>query len=170
MPITIRAACEADAEAYLALAYALDAETKFMMLEPGERAATVEETRKRMQGAILSGNGIILVAENECGELIGLLGAQGGAYRRNRRTVHIFIGVLQSYAGQGIGTRLFEHMECWARAWGAHRLELTVMAHNARGIALYQKMGFTIEGRMCDALKVDDQYVDEYMMAKILEE
>ena len=170
MPVTIRPACEADAEAYLALACVLDAETKFMMLEPGERAATVEETRKRIEGAILSGNGAIFVAENDPGELVGLLGAQGGAYRRNRRTVQIFVGILQAWAGQGIGRQLFEHMERWARAWGARRLELTVMAHNQRGLTLYHKMGFTIEGRMRDALLVDGQYVDEYIMAKILEE
>lgn len=169
MPITIRRALEEDAPAVLALACALDRETSFMMLEPGERTSSVEEQARRIQSMHTSGNGMLFVAENEGGALAGLLGAQGGQYRRNRHTVRIFVGVRQAYAGQGIGTQLFCAMEDWARAWGAHRLELTVMAHNQRGLALYHKMGFTIEGRLRDALKVDGQYIDEFVMAKILE-
>lgn len=170
MQITIRRAGEDDAAAVLALGRALDSETQFMMHEPGERTTTVEEQRKRIHAMTVSGNGAIFLALNDADEMVGLLGAQGGAYRRNRRTVHIFIGILQAYTGHGIGRRLFETMEAWARAWGAHRLELSVMAHNERAIGLYRKMGFTVEGRMRDTLYVGGQYIDEFIMAKILEE
>lgn len=169
MPVTIRPVRVEDAEDYLRLSLALDNETKFMLYEPGERTTTVDEQRKRLQAVLSSGNGLIFVAEAETGELVGLLGAIGGPARRNRETVHIFVGVRQAYAGQGVGRRLFEAMETWARAWGAHRLELTVMAHNQRALALYQKLGFVIEGRLRDALKVDGAYVDEFTMCKILE-
>jgi RimJ/RimL family protein N-acetyltransferase len=167
--ITIRRASEEDAPALLELACALDSETSLMLLEPGERTGSAEEQRRRIQSVIHSGNGMLFLAENEAGQLVGMLGAQGGPYRRNRETVRIFIGVRQAYSGQGIGKRLFAEMEAWARAWGAHRLELTVMAHNQPGLGLYHKMGFSIEGRLRDALKVDGQYVDEFIMAKILE-
>lgn len=169
MPVTIRPIRVEDAEAYLNLACALDQETSFMMYEPGERTSTVDEQRKRIHSVLSSGNGLIFVAEADTGELVGLLGAIGGAARRNRETVHIFVGVRQAYAGQGIGRRLFEAMERWARAWGAHRLELTVMVHNQRALALYQKLGFVIEGRLRDALKVDGTYIDEFTMCKLLE-
>jgi RimJ/RimL family protein N-acetyltransferase len=168
MNVLIRQALPEDAEAYLALARQLDQETRFMMMEPGERTTTILSMRKRLQAYAKTQNQRIFVAENEAGDLIGLLGAQGGDYRRNYRTVHIFVGILQAYTGKGIGKRLFETMEAWARNWGAHRLELTVMRHNERGLALYQKMGFTIEGQMHDALWVDGQYIDEYIMGKIL--
>lgn len=169
MPVTIRPIRVEDAEAYLNLACALDHETKFMMYEPGERTTSVDEQRKRIQTVLASGNGLIFVAEAETGDLVGLLGAIGGTARRSRETVHIFVGVRQAYAGQGIGRRLFEAMQTWAQAWGAHRLELTVMAHNQRALALYQKLGFVIEGRLRDALKIDGTYIDEYTMCKILE-
>ncbi len=167
MPVLIRPIRPADAAAYLDLACALDQETKFMMMEPGERQTTVEEQRKRILSVLASGNGMIFVAEDG-GRLVGMLGAIGGTYRRNHGTVHIFIGIRQAYTGQGLGCKMFETMETWARSWGARRLELTVMAHNQRGLALYQKMGFVIEGRLRTALKVDGQYIDEYMMGKIL--
>jgi RimJ/RimL family protein N-acetyltransferase len=83
--------------------------------------------------------------------------------------VHIVIGILQSYSGQGIGKRMFQALEEWAVKQGLHRLELTVMAHNQRGIALYQRMGFQVEGVKRDDLFVDGGYVDQYMMAKLLD-
>lgn len=169
MGITIRPVCLQDAPAYLELACRLDGETKFMMLEPGERSASVEEQRKRIQAVLKTDNQRIFVAENETGQLVGLLGAHGGPYHRNYNTVHIYIGILQAYTGQGLGARLFQVAEQWARSWGAHRLELTVMCHNERGLALYHKMGFTVEGRQREALKVDGHYFDEFMMGKILE-
>jgi RimJ/RimL family protein N-acetyltransferase len=56
----------------------------------------------------------------------------------------------------------------WAAGHGLHRLELTVMAHNYRAISLYERMGFTGEGRRRQCLIVDGQFVDELTMAAIL--
>jgi RimJ/RimL family protein N-acetyltransferase len=60
-------------------------------------------------------------------------------------------------------------MEDWARRVGLHRLELTVMPHNERAIALYQKRGFSIEGEISHSLYIDGEYVDEFLMAKIVD-
>lgn len=141
-----------------------------MMFEPGERPMDVEIQRKRIQHVLQAGNQMMFVAEAADGALVGILGALGGANRRSRATVHIFVGVRQAYRGRGIASRLFEVLEVWAHAWGAHRLELTVMAHNQRALQLYERLGFVIEGRLCDALRVDGQYVDELSMAKIFDE
>lgn len=140
-----------------------------MMFESGERSSDVEVQRKRIQHVLQAGNQMMFVAEAADGMLVGVLGAMGGSLRRNRSTVHIFVGVRQAYSGQGIARSLFEVMEVWTRAWGAHRLELTVMAHNHRALQLYERLGFVIEGRMRDVLFVDGQYVDEFSMAKILD-
>lgn len=78
------------------------------------------------------------------------------------------LGSLQQYAGRGFGTALFTETEKWAKNAGLNRLELTVMAHNQRALALYKKVGFRIEGTARNSLVVDDAYVDEYYMAKLL--
>lgn len=49
--------------------------------------------------------------------------------------------------GRGVGTGLLAEAKRWAAAHGVHRLELTVMAHNHRAIGLYERMGFSVEGR-----------------------
>jgi RimJ/RimL family protein N-acetyltransferase len=167
--INIREIQEQDAAQFLELCDQLDRETSFMMLEPGERRTTVEEQRQRIQNLLTAGNQTILVAES-ADRLVGYLAALGGRYRRNRHSAHIVVGVLQAFTGQGLGKRLFGELEHWARQHEIHRLELTVMAHNRRAIALYQKVGFEMEGTKRDSLFVDGRYVDEYYMAKCLPE
>ncbi len=163
----IRPITEADAQSYLELARAIDAETRIMMVEPGERQTTVEQQVERIRSIRAGDNKLMLVAEHE-GQLVGYLGAMGGDFRRNHHSIHIFLGILERFTGQGLGRRLLEETENWARRQGLHRLELTVMRHNTRALALYQKMGFEIEGTKRDSLLVDGVYVDEICMAKLL--
>lgn len=163
----IREIHENDAEGFLHLCKTLDEETQFMMLEPGERLTTVAEQRERIKRLLLRDNQIILVAEAS-DRLVGYLAALGGDYKRNRHSAHIVVGILQEFAGQGIGTRLFAELKTWASSRNIHRLELTVMAHNTTALGLYKKMGFEIEGTKQDSLWVNGRYVDEYYMAKLL--
>jgi RimJ/RimL family protein N-acetyltransferase len=165
--ITLRPITENDAEAFLQLRHKLDHETKFMMLEPGERATPLEQVQQQLQNVVKAPNKAIFVLEDE-GPLVGYLSIMGEEFRRNRHCAYIVIGILQAYTGQGLGKRLFTEMEKWAKQTGLHRLELTVMAHNLAGVALYQKMGFEIEGTKHDSLLVDGRYIDEYYMAKLI--
>lgn len=166
--VELRTIREEDAEQFLALCHQLDEETHFMMLEPGERSTTPDQQRERIRRLLAQANQTLLVAE-ENDRLVGYISGMGGDYRRNWKTVHIVIGILQSYSGQGIGKRFFQALEEWAQEQGLHRLELTVMTHNQRGIALYQRMGFQVEGVKRDDLFVDGGYIDQYMMSKLLE-
>ena len=163
----IREIKEEDAENFLALCRQLDEENKFMMLEPGERKTSLAEQEQRIREILATDNQVIFVAE-EHGSLAGYVAANGGRFARNQHEAYIVIGILEALTSRGIGTALFEHLEEWARSHGVHRLELTVMVHNRRGVGLYQKMGFAIEGTKKDSLRVDGSYVDEYYMAKLL--
>ena len=156
-----------DAEAFLNLRTQLDYETKFMMLEPGERQTTIEQERERLMSLLAADNSMVFLAETD-GNPIGFLWANGGTFRRNHHSVHIIIGIRAAHTNQGIGTRLFQECESWARERGLHRLELTVMTSNHLGIALYKKMGFQIEGTALDALRVGGTYVDLHYMSKLL--
>ena len=156
-----------DAGSYLALRHALDAETHFMLCEPGERETTEDSQRRDLQDLLQRDNQTILVAEDG-DDLVGFVGVFGGRVRRSRHSGYIVIGIRQAYTGQGLGTRLFNQMEAWAAEHGLHRLELTVMTHNEAGVGLYRKMGFMVEGVARHALRVDGEWVDEYHMAKLL--
>jgi RimJ/RimL family protein N-acetyltransferase len=166
--VVIRQIKENDAEEFLNLCKKIDAETEFMMFEPGERPTTIKEQTDEIKDILSRNNQTILIAGKD-GQLIGYLTAYGGRYKRNRHNAYIITGVLQSFTSQGIGTRLFEELEGWAKKNKILRLELTVMAHNELAIALYRKMGFEIEGKKKDSLFINGSYMDEYCMAKLLE-
>jgi RimJ/RimL family protein N-acetyltransferase len=165
--VTIRPIQPEDAAAYAALLEQLDIESTFLLFEPGERTMTVDQWAELIALMQTNGESTILVAEDG-GELVGFLRARGETLRRIRHNLYLVIAIRQSHQGKGIGTRLFTVIEDWAHQRHLHRLHLTVMTHNERAVALYQKMGFVIEGHHKDAMFVDGRFVNEYSMAKLL--
>lgn len=57
------------------------------------------------------------------------------------------MGVLNDYRGQGIGTELLRACLDKARTKGIKRIDLEVRADNDAAISLYEKFGFSREGR-----------------------
>lgn len=138
----------------------------FMMFEPGERKMTVEQLEKRIETMESDPTSTILLAEKD-EDLLGYLFVIGNTPQRTRHSVYLAIGISEKSRGKGVGTKLFERLDEWAPENNIRRLELTVMVNNRAGLALYQKMGFTIEGIKKNSLKVDGEYIDEYYMAKV---
>lgn len=80
---TVRPAAGTDAAALLALQHALDGETAMMMLEPGERTATVADVTAHLTAVEAQPNCAVLVAAAG-GPLVGYVEAVGESYRRSR--------------------------------------------------------------------------------------
>lgn len=138
-----------------------------MLFEPGERDLDVDRQRQRIEALLAENNSSMFVTAREA-DLIGFIAAMGGSARRNRYTASVVVGVLAAFSGQGVATRLFGALEDWAKERGLRRLELTVMAHNERAIALYEKLGYELEGIRREALRIDGVFVDEQYRAKLI--
>jgi RimJ/RimL family protein N-acetyltransferase len=164
----IRKIREDDSKQFLNLCKQLDAETQFLMLEPGERNITLEEQRTQINILLKQANQTIVVVEQD-NLLVGYLAVSGGTFKRNRHSAYLVIGILQAFTGQGIGAQLFQTLEEWTQQQYIHRLELTVMIHNTAGIALYKNQGFAIEGTKRHSLLINGQYIDEFYMSKLLD-
>ena len=65
----------------------------------------------------------------------------------------------------GIGAKLID--ATLSKAWrkGFSRIELTVRTDNANAKALYERVGFTVEGLNRNAFFVDGKFYDTYSMA-----
>jgi len=163
----VRIAGPDDAAALLGLKQRLDQETAFMLLEPGERDTSVQALADELGATARSGNSIVIVADSG-EELAGYVELTGGPFRRNRTTAYLVMGVTAEASGQGLGTALLTEAKRWAADHDVHRLELTVMAHNHRAADLYQRLGFSVEGRRAQCLVIDGQFVDELYMAIVL--
>lgn len=165
--IYVRKSKAEDANKMLKMLLKLDKETKFMMLEPGERSTNVNGIEGMINAAINGGN-LLLVAEYES-EIVGFLSAQRGGANKIRHTAYIVVGMRQRYRNKGIGTQLFKELDKWAMESGVSRLELTVMCQNEAAKHLYEKNGFVVEGIKKNSIFMDGNYIDEYYMGKVFE-
>ncbi len=130
---------------------------------------SVEDTRKYL--ANLPAGDMQLVA---CirDRIVGGLGLHRGGMRARRvHAASIGMAVHDDWVGRGIGTALLRAAVDLADNWlGLRRLELTVYPDNARAIALYERFGFTVEGRHRDYALRDGVYVDALAMARLRNE
>ncbi len=163
-----RTASAEDAEALFAFGEQLLSETSFMLLLPDERAKSVEDMRFVIERFTTMPRHFLVNAwhgDQAVGEALFM----GGQFSRNQYGGRVGVGVLSGHYGKGVGRRMMEEIEDLTRAAGIHRLELTVMSHNTRAHRLYLSMGYQEEGVNRDSLHVDGQFVDEIMMAKLLD-
>jgi RimJ/RimL family protein N-acetyltransferase len=77
--------------------------------------------------------------------------------------------VAADWRGRGVGTALVAAAIEWARAFGLHKLALSVFPHNDAAIALYRKFGFVEEGRLVRHVRrADGQLWDLIEMGLLL--
>lgn len=162
----IRQAVESDAPKIIPVMKDAE-ESGFMLYGPGERQMkeeplinfinTLNNTPK---------SGFFVAQDNE--DILGYLLLKAENLSRTSHRAMIAIGVHSNSRGKGVGSKLFEHIITWAKQMQLHRLELTVIETNEHAIKLYKNMGFEIEGTKRDSLLIDEQYVNELYMAKIL--
>lgn len=74
------------------------------------------------------------------------------------------IGLRPEARGRGLGRRLMEAALAQAWARGLTRVELTVREDNPRARALYEQLGFALEGTLRRASCVDGAYRDVHAM------
>jgi L-amino acid N-acyltransferase YncA len=132
---TVRPAQAGDARAMAELFAAVAAERDGIATEPpvdvDERAAVFAATAG---GSVVASAG---------GRVVGMIHVEASRHGFGE------FGMLvdRDWRGRGVGSALVEAAIAWARAAGLHKLCLEVFPHNAAGIALYRRAGFTQEGR-----------------------
>jgi len=165
---TLRAAESADAQKLYEFGKVLLAETNFFLRGPSERARSVDEMRLIIDRFKELPRHLLLTAwldDQPIAEAV----VMGGELERNRYTATVGVGVLQAHTGNGLGRKLMEGLEFFAQQAGLHRLELTVMSDNERAQRLYESMNYKTEGVRIHSLYIEGAYVDEIVMAKLLE-
>ncbi|WKE64038.1 GNAT family N-acetyltransferase [Gallaecimonas kandeliae] len=110
---------------------------------------------------------VVLVAEIE-NEVQGYIGLNLSAKPRAKHVASFGMAVHPDCHGKGVGSHLLEEAIDLADNWlNIIRLELEVYTDNERGISLYKKFGFDIEGESKFASFKDGEYIGLYRMARI---
>ena len=111
---------------------------------------------------------LLLVAVRDVdGVVVGSAGLHpAGSALRRRHAMFLGISVSTPAQRQGVGqaliTALLDYADNWAQVL---RLELNVYADNAPAVRLYERCGFSVEGRMSAYAMRDGVYVDSLAMA-----
>jgi RimJ/RimL family protein N-acetyltransferase len=86
----------------------------------------------------------------------------------DNRSASFRVWLLPAYWGQGHGTEVATLALAHAfQTLNLHRVELSVFAFNPRAQRAYEKAGFTVEGRRRHALRWDDTWHDDLIMAAL---
>lgn len=99
--------------------------------------------------AVLSSPARTLFVARNAGQVMGVLLLQEMANPddeifRSRRYLYVDeLMVAGAYRGRGIGRRLMEAAEGWARERGIEEIELNVWERNVGAIAFYEHLGYT---------------------------
>lgn len=121
--------------------------------------------RKRL--ADIPDNIHMLVAEIE-GEVVGCLGLETMASKRQRHVASFGVSVKTTSQGKGVGRALITAALDLADNWlNTRRIEITTYTDNIGAIGLYKSLGFVIEGEMVDYAYRNGEYVNAYQMARI---
>jgi ribosomal protein S18 acetylase RimI-like enzyme len=104
----------------------------------------------------------------ENGEVVGWCDIIPKSYEGLTHVGVLGMGVLKACRGKGLGTQLLEKAIEHAKLNGIEKVELDVFETNTGAIALYEKMGFTMEGKRVKGRKLDGLYDNIVMMGKFI--
>ncbi|MFC4357065.1 GNAT family N-acetyltransferase [Halobium salinum] len=80
-------------------------------------------------------------------------------------TAVLTVGVRPEFRGEGVGSTLLDRGVAWAADHGFEKLYNSVPAVNESAIAFLESKGWETEAVREDHYRIDDDYVDEVMMA-----
>jgi ribosomal protein S18 acetylase RimI-like enzyme len=78
------------------------------------------------------------------------------------------VGVLEEYRGHGIGSHLLHRGLEWAASNDYRKVYNSIPATNEDGLRFLETHGFETEATRKDHYRIDDEFVDERMLAKTL--
>lgn len=150
---------------FIALRNAIDRESEHLIAKTGERKRsffysilTILFNRKRTH--------TFIVWDKD--KAVGYQTIVFAKFKKYRRNAYLVIALRKNYRGMGIGSRLMEVGENFARAHHKHRMELEVFSKNKNAIDLYEKRGYLVEGVKKGAVEDEDGLDDVIIMTKAL--
>jgi len=143
-------------------------EGNFLTTASEEFNKTVEQQRDWIEKILQNDKEIMLVAETPK-EIVGWIVFLSQNRIRLSHTGSIGMMIKKDFRSMGIGKLLMKGMLDWAEQNPfIEKVSLGVFSTNERAIALYKSMGFIEEGRKIKEFKINDEYIDDILMYKLV--
>jgi ribosomal protein S18 acetylase RimI-like enzyme len=136
----------------------------FIMSNP---VPTLEQEKQFIRNHDGESSVILLAVDN--GQVVGMCNFRVGGHHQFAQTCFLIgISVAKKYRRLGVGTKLLTSVENWCKGKSIRRLDFEVVDGNP-AVFFYEKFGYQIEGRKREAIKVQDEFKDSLIMAKLLD-
>jgi ribosomal protein S18 acetylase RimI-like enzyme len=155
-----------DAGRFSKLRNDIDNESDHVLAKKGERKESSLHVIARL---LISRRRIITFLAYDGDFPIGYVSLVFPKFIKLRGNAYLTIAVRREYRGRGVGSKLMEQAEDYAKRRGVRRMELEVFSKNEPAITLYKKRGYEIEGVKKDTVEAPDGYDDIVIMAKKLQ-
>ena len=167
--MVLRSATSADASQLLEHVHAIFEEEEFVLSTLEDFHMTEEQEAVWLQTNLDDPCKVVIVAESES-QIIGMLNFHNGARKRIAHLGEVSMSVNRAWRDQGVGRALLSTLLLWAQQQPAiEKVCLEVFATNTRAIALYQSLGFQVEGRLVKQIKLGPgMYVDTIRMGRFV--
>ncbi|WP_049922522.1 GNAT family N-acetyltransferase [Halopiger djelfimassiliensis] len=99
------------------------------------------------------------------GEVVGWAHLHVPNLEKLAHTAELTVGVLEEYRDMGIGSQLLDSALEWARSSGHEKVYQSVPSTNEEAVSFFEDRGWVTEAVREDHYKLDDEYIDEVMMA-----
>ena len=160
---TLRHAREQDAASIHALKQSIYAEDKWFINDGPPSQGMIERQLRSLDVE----KHLYLIAEKEK-QACGWLELYCLQPKKINHIATLTLAVAKAYRGKGIARRMLEQAIVWAKTMKIHKIALNVRANNTAAIRLYDSLGFMIEGREKDQIKLDNGFEDNLIMAKLI--
>lgn len=169
MQVEIRNLDSSDAGSFNQFRKLISTETTHTLMYPGMSLPSTEETGKRLQAQADDAKCLSLGVFVE-DKMIGYLSFRpiNPSHQMVSHIGEFGMMILKEFWGQGLAQKLLKLQDEHAKKCGISKIEANVRVANDRGVNLYQRHGFVIEGTRKKAALIQGEFHDEYHIAKFL--
>lgn len=128
----------------------------------------ISKQKVNLENIYKSDNNAVFVAFVE-EKMVGLVSINGGTASVIEHIGDLGIVVDEGYRDIGLGTILMEEAINWAKEDSMiKRIELKVQTRNKRAVHLYEKLGFRNEATLSRGVKINNHFLDVYLMSYLI--
>ena len=167
--ITLRPAEPDDAESIIKALKSFAPERSYVLMEQFGKDVDAE---REYISKLSRSNNLLLVGVAGDNNIIGILEAiqsDGGQRPETAHVLNIGLHLKEEFRGFGIGSRMLQYTEEWAREHEFREMETSVFTTNKRSLNLFRKAGFLNECTKMKRIRIGNEFVDEVIICKSLD-
>jgi RimJ/RimL family protein N-acetyltransferase len=166
--VTIRTAEPEDADEIFNVVKSVMKEKIYTLHDSDEYKETSKTIAKKISRFRKVPGKIFITALCE-NKIIGYATFNNGDLRKTKHSGYLTIFIKKEFRGKGLGEELMKILIQWGKANRLiQKMTLAVFSNNKNAIALYEKIGFKIEGICSKDVKINGRYYDSVLMYKFV--